>query len=96
MEAVEDAQLHQSTLSGLVIDLTKAYNTLPRLPCLGIALASGVDQFTLQAWASALSGMRRRFWVNGSVASPVTSNRGFPEGCGMSCLSMLLLTQSVA
>ena len=93
MEAVENAQLQHSTLSGLVIDLTKAYNTLPRLPCLGIALASGVDQFTLQAWASALSGMRRRFWVNGSVSSPVTSNRGFPEGCGMSCLSMLLLTQ---
>ena len=93
MEAVETAQLHQAELCGLVIDLTKAYNTLPRLPCLGIALASGVDQFTLQAWASALAGMRRRFWINGSVSAPVTSNRGLPEGCGMSCLGMLLLTQ---
>ena len=61
MEAVETAQLHQAELCVLVIDLTKAYNTLPWLPCLGIALASGVGQFTLQAWASALAGRRRRF-----------------------------------
>ena len=93
MEEVELAQLHQHDLAGLVLDLTKAYNTLPRLPCLGIALISGVDQPTLNAWASALNGMSRRFWVNGSVSRGIPSNRGYPEGCGMSCLAMLLLTQ---
>ena len=93
MESIEASQTDQIDLCGLVIDLTKAYNTLPRLPALAIALHCGVDQQTLQAWSSALSGMKRRFWVNGSVSGGTYSNRGFPEGCGMSCLAMLLLTQ---
>ena len=93
MESVEASQTDQTDLCGLVIDLTKAYNTLPRLPALAIALHCGLDQQTLHAWSSALSNMKRRFWVNGSVSGGLYSNRGFPEGCGMSCLAMLLLTQ---
>lgn len=93
LEEIEWCQVQNKGLCGLIIDLTKAFNQLPRLPCLAAALLCGVDASVVNAWAGALSGMRRRFWIRGSVSDAVGSNRGFPEGCGLSCLSMLLLTQ---
>ena len=94
LESVECAQSTSEHLAGLVLDLTKAYNLLPRLPCLGLALRFGLDQGTLCAWAGALAQMTRRFWIQGSVSPGVPSNRGFPEGCGLSCLAMLVLNQA--
>ena len=93
LEEVEWSQMHGGPLCGLIIDLTKAYNTLPRLPCLALALILGVEPTVVSAWAGALSQMQRRFWVNGSVSRGIGSDRGFPEGCGMSCLAMCLLDQ---
>lgn len=94
LELVEEAQAAHTQLAGLVLDLTKAYNLLPRLPCLGLALRCGVDYGTVCAWAAALNQLQRRFWVDGSVSGGVRSNRGFPEGCGLSCLAMLVLNQA--
>ena len=94
LELVEEAQAAHNSLAGLVLDLTKAYNLLPRLPCLGLALRCGVDYGTVCAWAAALNQLQRRFWVDGSVSKGVRSNRGFPEGCGLSCLAMLVLNQA--
>ncbi len=93
LEAVEWAQQTQESTCGLIIDLSKAYNTLPRLPCLTLALIAGVDLQAITAWAGALGQMTRGFWVQGSVSPPTPSDRGFPEGCGLSCLAMLLLNQ---
>ena len=93
LEEVEWSQLQGGSLCGLIIDLTKAYNTLPRMPSLALALLLGVDPKVVTAWAGALSQMQRRFWVNGSVSRGVGSDRGFPEGCGLSCLAMCLLDQ---
>ena len=56
------AQAAHNRLAGLVLDLTKAYNLLPRLPCLGLALRCGVDYGTVCAWAAALNQLQRRFW----------------------------------
>lgn len=79
MEAVEFSQLEQDNLCGLVIDLTKAYNTLPRLPCMALALHSGVDMQTMQAWSGALRDMKRRFWINGSVSRGTPPIGGSPK-----------------
>ena len=94
LESVESAHSSSEPLAGVVLDLTKAYNLLPRLPCLGLALRCGMDHGTICAWAGALSQMVRRFWIQGSVSQGVPSNRGFPEGCGLSCLAMLVLNQA--
>ena len=93
LEEVEKAYDDGSNLCGVIIDLTKAYNSLPRLPCLALALLIGVDATTVTAWSGALSQMTRRFWIQGSVSSPLGADRGFPEGCGLSCMAMLLLDQ---
>ena len=94
LESVEMAHSSSEPLAGVVLDLTKAYNLLPRLPCLGLALRCGIDHGTICAWAGALSQMVRRFWIQGSVSQGIASNRGFPEGCGLSCLAMLVLNQA--
>lgn len=93
MEEVEWAYLQGGELCGIIIDLCKAYNTLPRLPCLALSLMVGVDPTVVTAWTGALTQMSRRFWVRGSVSRPVFADRGFPEGCGLSCMSMLLLDE---
>ena len=47
----------------------------------------------LIGWAGALSSMARRFFVRGSVGPPVSASCGFPEGCGLSCVAMMLIDQ---
>jgi len=53
-------------------------------------LVGGLEHFT--AWAGALSGFRRHFVVQGSYSPGIHSTNGFPEGCAMSCVAMVVLT----
>ena len=94
LEEVEMAQSSNHAACGIILDLTKAFNTLPRLPCLAMSLILGLDSGTVNAWAGALGLMTRRFWINGSVSRSAYATCGFPEGCGLSCLAMLVLTQA--
>lgn len=57
-------------MSGLVLDLSKAFNTIPRVPTLGVARLLGVSQQSLVGWAGALSTLSRRFVIRGSVSPP--------------------------
>ena len=93
LDNVEDAHCTGQACGGVVFDLEKAFNTLPRVVCLGLAVLVGVDSHTTTAWAGALSNMTRCFLVRGSVSKPIGASCGFAEGCGMSCLAMLLLDQ---
>lgn len=79
-----ERSFHQNIgLTGLVADLQKAFNKLAGhlgLPC-----------NMLLAWAGALTQMRRRFLLRGSLTEGIPSVTGFPEGCGLSCVAMLLI-----
>ena len=75
----------------MVADLQKAFNMLPRLAIFEIAGHVGLPGKVLVAWAGAVTQMRRRFVLRGSLTPGVTSVTGFPEGCGLSCVAMLLL-----
>jgi hypothetical protein len=69
------------------------FNVLPRRPAVAAAELLGIAQPTLVAWAGALSGFKRHFVIRGSYSPGVDSCNGFPEGCAMSCVSMMILTQ---
>ena len=88
---VENSFQQSHELTGLVADLQKAFNMLPRLVIFEIAGHMGIPGNVLLAWAGALSQMRRRFLLRGSLTEGVPSVTGFPEGCGLSCVAMLLL-----
>ena len=91
LNAVTEAHSTDQLACGFVVDLVKAYNTLPRYPVLYAAKRLGVAQSTLVAWSGALSLLRRHFAVRNSFSSGLGSTTGLPEGCGLSCLGMLVL-----
>lgn len=93
IEQLESSYVDGTPLHGIVFDLTKAFNTLPRIPVQGIATCVGIDFGVIKAWSGALANFRRFFHVRGSFSPGVLSTCGYPEGCGLSCLAMLLLDQ---
>ena len=93
LEQVEAAHRQELDVCGFSADIVKAFNALPRKPVFAAAKMLGIDQATLVAWAGALQGFRRHFVVRGSYSDGVDSQNGFPEGCAMSCVAMMILTQ---
>ena len=51
---IELAQMNATHLSGAVLDLEKAFNTLPRLPVFAIMAKLQVPAPVLRAWSTAL------------------------------------------
>ena len=87
---LEECMTDQVPAAGVVADLVKAYNLLPRLPLLAIGLHLGIAKPIIHAWANALHQMERAFSVRGTIGPPLTTTTGFAEGCGLSCAAMLL------
>eukprot|EP00438_Fugacium_kawagutii_P004481 Skav232404 [mRNA] locus=scaffold1077:741915:746805:+ [translate_table: standard] len=83
---------HQAVpLFGIVADLVKAYNTLPRTPVFWCLELLGVPRWFLQAWQHHLAFFERIFVVRRCASSPVKSVTGFPEGCPLACVAMTAL-----
>lgn len=93
LDLLESSRLEGSIASGLILDLEKAFNTLPRRPTLEAAALLGVSMDVLQAWSGALSHMARHFHVRGSYSDALMSDCGLPEGCGLSCLGMVAVNE---
>ena len=73
---------------GLVADLVKAYNTLPRDPTFDFLRVLGVPDWFLRMWALHLSVFTRHFVVRRSTGDALLSCTGFPEGCPLACAAM--------
>ena len=93
LNEVEWAHLSNSSMAGITLDLTKAFNCLPRYPTLGVARLLGVGHSALVGWAGALAQLERCFVIRGSFSDPVASSCGFPEGDSLSCLAMVCVDQ---
>ena len=89
--AIEWSYQHDVALTGLVLDLQKAFNLLPRLAVFEIAAHMGIPGNVMLGWAGALSAMKRYFLLRRSLSPGVPSVTGFPEGCGLSCVAMVLV-----
>ena len=87
---LEECTAGKMPVTGVVADLVKAYNLLPRLPLLAIGLHLGIPKPIIRAWANALRQMQRAFCVRGTVGPSMVTSTGFAEGCGLSCSAMLL------
>ena len=89
-QEIELAYASQRPLSGLVADVIKAFNCVPRFPVLTIAVHVGTPPAVTTAWASALH-MTRHFQVRNSFSPGFTTSTGVAEGCGLSVYAMLLI-----
>ena len=88
---IENAHLSREALCGVVSDLEKAFNFLPRLPVLAYAVHMGLPFPVVRGWTAAVSTLSRRFKVRNCVGPPIASLTGFPERDPMSCVAMSLV-----
>ena len=91
---VELATSQKASLSGVLVDITRCFNHLPRFPLLYTAAHVGVPTPVITAWKSFLRMMTRAFCVRNSPSDTIISNSGVPEGDGLSCVAMLVATLS--
>eukprot|EP00435_Cladocopium_sp_Y103_P009908 s3081_g2.t1 len=88
---IEQAYVSDTEVSGLVADLQKAFNFLPRRVVIELAAQLGIPTRVLLGWSGALTQMARRFSIRGSLSPPLFSCTGFPEGCALSCVAMVII-----
>ena len=86
---LEDGYAHQQPTGGCVLDLVKAFNTLPRLPILAACSHFGAPPEIIRGWNASLRQLQRRFVIRGGTGPPVRSCTGFAEGCSLSVVGML-------
>ena len=73
------------------MDITKAFDALPRSPILQACRKLGVPLGILRAWSGAMTANRRFFLLNNTFGAPTLTSRGVPQGCGLSCLAMTVI-----
>eukprot|EP00435_Cladocopium_sp_Y103_P020522 s3739_g5.t1 len=88
---VELAVQSGQTLSGLAVDLIKAFNNIHRPQWFMLARHVGLPMRILAPWEQFLSSFTRRFQVNNHLSATLTSDVGFAEGDPLSVLAMAVL-----
>ncbi len=90
-QLLEQSQIGDLAYVGLVADLVKAFNQIPREPIWIALQALGCPDWFIKTWASFVGCQQRRFRVRKSVGAAISSEVGFPEGCALSMCAMSLL-----
>eukprot|EP00438_Fugacium_kawagutii_P028667 Skav214045 [mRNA] locus=scaffold2017:257190:261209:+ [translate_table: standard] len=95
--ALELEDLGQSghDASGLVTDVCKAFNVLPRCIIQAIALKCGIPKHFIICWHSAMERLERRFVSAGGCSTPVRSCTGYAEGDPLSVVAMQLMNMAL-
>eukprot|EP00435_Cladocopium_sp_Y103_P021973 s4782_g5.t1 len=94
-QRVELALYQDAPANGIISDIIKAFNCLPRLPVFAAAQAIGVPRALIHSWSQATTGLKRYFFIQGSPSAPALSCTGFVEGCGLSVCAMSLLNMVI-
>ncbi|CAE7816157.1 Pol [Symbiodinium sp. CCMP2592] len=89
--SIERAHIKGKPLVGALLDLSKAFNSLPRAPVFALALRLGLPRELVTAWSSAVAKLARRFQIRGATGPVLPSCSGFPEGCALSCVAMAIV-----
>ena len=93
--AVETSFSTEEPLVGMLTDITRCFNYLPRFPILWMARALGLPTNVLAGWSSFLKQTGRRFRVRNQLSAEVLSTSGFPEGDSLSCMAMTVASWSL-
>ena len=87
--SIEESFESEVPLCGIVCDIQKCFNNLPREPLLKVLLKVGVAPQVLRSWSNALVHIQRRFAVRGSIGPAHKSTSGFAEGDSLSVVAMV-------
>ena len=92
IQALVELALQTNTrLLGVVSDVKKAFESIPRGPLMKVAARFGLPSQILRAWSGFLDNVQRRFLLHHHISMPIMSDWGMPEGCGMSVVAMTLI-----
>eukprot|EP00435_Cladocopium_sp_Y103_P016651 s1710_g4.t1 len=89
--AIEFSFEQNIQLSGLIADIQKAFNYLPREVVVACCLWLGFPFAVVKAWSGAMANFERRFAIRGCLSDPVVSCTGYPEGDALSCVAMICI-----
>eukprot|EP00435_Cladocopium_sp_Y103_P066578 s1039_g28.t2 len=92
---IEQAYADCSDLGGVIADIQKAFNYIPRLAVMELCAHVGLPASMLVGWTGALVTMERRFQIRDHITDPLGSTTGVPEGCALSCVAMMVLDWSL-
>ena len=90
--AIEESLVTKTPLTGVSIDLSKAYNLISRDGLQLVAHRLGWPQMVIDAYLSHLRALRRHFAVDGCLSDERFSSTGVPEGCPVAVVSMIAIT----
>ena len=90
-QQIEHSHTCGDHVSGLVTDVVKCFNTIPRGVVLAIGLKLKIPKPFLVCWHNAIQHIQRRFIVSGFCSPPLMSCTGYPEGDGLSVCAMAIL-----
>ena len=87
--AIEKSHNEGQALSGLTLDLTKAFNQFPREKVASILKYLGLPKHVVHSWIESLGHMRRHFDHRGWISEGIHSTTGVAEGDSASIIAML-------
>lgn len=90
-QLIESAHCTNTSLQGILVDIKRAFNALPRLPIWKAMKCLNFPRPILLAWANFVSMQQRRFRVRNSTGKGLQSCVGYPEGCAMSVFAMTII-----
>ena len=89
---IEEAHRSKAGLSGLSLDLTKAFNQFPRAKTAVLMKKMGIPSHIVDQWFSSLHNIKRFFDHRGWVSEGVGSTTGVAEGDAASILAMISIS----
>ena len=88
---LEIAFQNNLSLTGVVSDVRKAFESIPRACLFAASKHVGLPASLLSAWFRFLESFERHFLLQDHCGPPITSNWGLPEGCGLSVVGMTVI-----
>ena len=91
-DIIDVAHHSDEHICGLVIDLQKCFNLVPRWPLRQLMLRLGIPLEYITAHLAMLDKLTRHIEIAGQIGNEVPSTCGIPEGCAASVSCMVALT----
>jgi hypothetical protein len=91
-DTVDDAHCNNNHCCGLVIDLQKCFNLVPRWPIGKLMEKLGIPVCYTDAHMAMLNNLCRHIEISGQIGDITPSTCGVPEGCAASVVCMCALT----
>lgn len=90
-DIIEEHTNKSENLAGLVLDVVKCYNGIPRQPLNKAMERLGVHPQLIQAFHSMMNQMERHFEIAHTVGPAFRTSTGIVEGCGVAVAGMLVV-----